>query len=428
MSVCSVAPPVVDVPQTGNWGKFWLFRLMVNLFCYASIALPAYFAIKTLKKSAYLKTGRGKLATFARVMVIGNSSTEIQAPSDNSPSFFSNWNSGVLLLCCAIGLQVAFLTWGVIQERIMTQKYGAVMGKGGENFTNSQFLVFVNRFLAFLVAGVVITTGKQPNLTCPLYKFSYASFSNIMSSWFQYEALKFISFPTQVLGKACKVIPVMLMGKIVSGNKYQMYEWMTAGLLSVGISFFLLGQQSDHSAAPTTGENVYGEGIVVFSGFVLMLGYMAFDSFTSNWQGELFKVYKMSSTQMMFGVNLFSCLFTFVSLLEQGGFLEAAHFMFKHYDFAIHVLVLSVCAAMGQLFIYFTISRFGAVAFTIIMTLRQAFAILLSCIIYSHPVTSTGMVGILVVFLALVIRIYAKSRISKMKQAKSADREKLLQK
>ena len=63
-----------------------------------------------------------------------------------------------------------------------------------------------------------------------------------------------------------------------------MYEWMTAGLLSVGISFFLLGQQSDHSAAPTSGENVYGEGIVVFSGFVLMLGYMAFDSFTSNWQ------------------------------------------------------------------------------------------------------------------------------------------------
>ena len=33
---------------------------------------------------------------------------------------------------------------------------------------------------------------------CPLYKFSYASFSNIMSSWFQYEALKFVSFPTQV--------------------------------------------------------------------------------------------------------------------------------------------------------------------------------------------------------------------------------------
>ena len=55
--VCSVAPPVVDVPQTGNWGKFWLFRLMVNLFCYASIAVPAYFAIRTLKKSAYLQNG-----------------------------------------------------------------------------------------------------------------------------------------------------------------------------------------------------------------------------------------------------------------------------------------------------------------------------------------------------------------------------------
>lgn len=46
----------------------------------------------------------------------------------------------------------------------------------------------------------------------------------------------------QVLGKACKVIPVMLMGKVVSGNTYEFYEWATAGMLSVGISLFLLSQ------------------------------------------------------------------------------------------------------------------------------------------------------------------------------------------
>lgn len=62
---------------------------------------------------------------------------------------------------------------------------------------------------------------------------------------------------------------------------------------------------------------------------VPVLGYMAFDSFTSNWQGELFSQYKMTSVQMMTGVNLFSCLFTSISLIEQGTFFENLDFMFK---------------------------------------------------------------------------------------------------
>lgn len=406
----ATAPPVPATVPTGAWKEFWLFRLVINLFCYASIVVPAYFVIQYLKKTDYLEKGRGICAPFLKRLIIGNSSTE-PLITDGTSSFLANRSRGVLLLGCAIGLQVSYLTWGLIQERIMTQKYGAVAGVGGERFQNSQFLVFVNRLLAFVVAGVVLSFSKQPNHGCPLYKFSYASFSNIMSSWFQYEALKFVSFPTQVLGKACKVIPVMLMGKLVSGNKYQVYEWVTAGMLSVGISFFLLGQGTHAHDSDATGvEEIYGDNLVIFSGFFLMLGYMAFDSFTSNWQGELFKVHKMSSMQMMFGVNLFSCIFTAISLLEQGGFFEASAFMFRHYEFAVHSIVLSFCSAAGQLFIFFTISQYGAVVFTIIMTLRQAFAILLSCIIYSHPISGAGMVGILVVFVALFLRIYARSR------------------
>ena len=47
---------------------------------------------------------------------------------------------------CAIGLQTAYLTWGVLQERIMTQSYGQVLSADGQTeidagakFGNSQF-------------------------------------------------------------------------------------------------------------------------------------------------------------------------------------------------------------------------------------------------------------------------------------------------
>ena len=88
------------------------------------------------------------------------------------------------------------------------------------------------------------------------------------------------------MGKACKVIPVMLMGKVVSGNVYQLYEWVTALMLSLGISLFLFSNSdsSKHAASASLIGDEYSSLIGSASGFLLMIGYMAFDSFTSNWQ------------------------------------------------------------------------------------------------------------------------------------------------
>lgn len=294
---------------------------------------------------------------------------------------------------------MSYLTWGVLQERVMTRSYAASPEAAGEKFTDSQFLVFMNRILALTVSGLWCVMFHQPRHGAPMYKYSFASLSNILSSWCQYEALKYISFPTQVLAKASKVIPVMLMGKVVSHKSYEYWEYFTAALISVGVSMFLLtSHNTKHSSTVTT-----------FSGLIILTGYIVFDSFTSNWQDNLFK-YKMSSVQMMFGVNMFSCLFTVGSLLEQGAFFDSLAFMTRYSEFAFHAVLLSVCSACGQLFIFYTINQFGAAVFTIIMTLRQAFAILLSCFLYGHAITVVGGIGVAVVFLALFLRVYARSR------------------
>jgi hypothetical protein len=50
----------------------------------------------------------------------------------------------------------------------------------------------------------------------------------------------------QVLAKASKIIPVMIMGKIISRKKYEYYEYVTAAFISVGMTFFMLGRADDH--------------------------------------------------------------------------------------------------------------------------------------------------------------------------------------
>ncbi|XP_016098328.1 adenosine 3'-phospho 5'-phosphosulfate transporter 1-like isoform X2 [Sinocyclocheilus grahami] len=404
----SVFADAEDASLLGGWQDVWLFRLFLNVLGYATIIIPGYFLISYFKRINYLETGRGLCFPVIKTCVFGNESKtglldDASSVARNESESSSSARQAVKLFFCAAGLQASYLTWGVLQERVMTRSYGATELEGsGERFRDSQFLVFMNRILALTVSGLWCVLLKQPRHGAPMYKYSFASLSNILSSWCQYEALKYISFPTQVLAKASKVIPVMLMGKIVSRKSYEYWEYLTAVLISLGVSMFLLSSSTGkHSSTVTT-----------FSGVVILGGYIVFDSFTSNWQDNLFK-YKMSSVQMMFGVNLFSCLFTVGSLLEQGAFFNSLAFMMRHSEFAMHAVLLSVCSACGQLFIFYTISQFGAAVFTIIMTLRQAIAILLSCFLYGHAVTLVGGLGVGVVFLALFLRIYARSRVKK---------------
>lgn len=359
--------------------------------------------------SVLLLTGTGCLFRSVQLCVFGTPPETPSVedggikPKEDPPSpGFSQ--TTIKLLFCAAGLQVSYLTWGVLQERIMTRSYEERRADGTVElvkFQNSQFLVFINRILALTVALIYIIFTRQPRHTAPLYKYSYSSFSNIMSSWCQYEALKFVSFPTQVLCKASKIIPVMIMGKIISKKTYPYYEYVVAVLLSGGVSLFLLAADPSgkRTAAATT-----------FSGAVILLGYMAFDSFTSNWQSELFTQHKMSSMQMMLGTNLFSSLFTMWSMIEGGSFLSSVWFALSHPEFAFHAVLLSLMSATGQLFIFYTIQSFGPIVFTIIMTTRMMLSILLSCILYNHPLSAQAMFGVIIVFVALFLRVYARYR------------------
>ncbi|XP_062857060.1 adenosine 3'-phospho 5'-phosphosulfate transporter 1 [Trichomycterus rosablanca] len=401
-----------DSPFLDGWQDMWVFRFFLNILGYSTIIIPGYFLIRHFKRTNYLETGRGVCFPVIKSCVFGSDakSTLLDDPAPSARTetdSSSSTQQALKLVFCAVGLQGSYLTWGVLQERVMTRSYGATEEEGsGERFTDSQFLVFMNRILALTVAGVCCAVFKQPRHTAPMYKYSFASISNILSSWCQYEALKYISFPTQVLAKASKVIPVMLMGKLVSHKSYEYWEYFTAMLISVGVSMFLLS--SAGAKHPST--------VTTFSGVVILAGYITFDSFTSNWQDELFR-HKMSSVQMMFGVNLFSCLLTVGALLETGALFDSLAFMSRHGEFAAHAALLSLCSACGQLFIFYTIGQFGAAVFTIIMTLRQAFAILLSCLLYGHAISATGGMGVVVVFLALFLRVYARNRMKKGKKA-----------
>lgn len=399
---CVLNLQIVENPQEEY---SWIIHGTRNILGYATLFLPGYLVYKYVIKTNYLnKSGRGVFGAIIRTC-FGEDELLLVNPNSHSTIIHRTpLQDGLLLIFYFFGLQVSYLSWGILQEKVMTQPYGN--SPDVEYFKDSQFLVFVNRILAFFISSMILVCTRQPRHRCPLYKYVFCSFSNIMSSWCQYEVLKYVSFPHQVLAKASKTIPVMIMGKIVSKTKYEYYEYVTAVILSIGMLFFMIDTGNDRSNSTVT----------TLSGVILLCLYITFDSFTANWQGELFKKYEMKPLQMMCFVNFFSCIFTAVSLVQQGGLFHSVKFMIKYPSFILDAILLSLCSACGQLFIFNTVSSFGPLVFVIISTIRQGFSVLLSCIIYHHEVHALGILGIILVFLSILLRVYCGYRIRSLKQ------------
>jgi adenosine 3'-phospho 5'-phosphosulfate transporter B2 len=61
-----------------------------------------------------------------------------------------------------------------------------------------------------------------------------------VATFCQYEALKYVSFPVQTLGKCAKMIPVMLWGAAVNGKTYKWKDYIIAFLVTTGCALFAL--------------------------------------------------------------------------------------------------------------------------------------------------------------------------------------------
>jgi adenosine 3'-phospho 5'-phosphosulfate transporter B2 len=307
----------------------------------------------------------------------------------------SAMNRYLKLLFCFVGLQLSYIAWGVVQETLMTQQYN--MG----TFKSSAFCVFGNRFLALFISLAIVffnrMTSSKPMREAPYYYYIPSSLSNSISSWAQYEALKYISFPSQVLSKSCKIIPVMLVGWLINRKSYPWLDYIEAGMITLGVTMFTLSEKSEKYTS-SHNDTMFG----VF----LLASYLVCDSFTSQWQNKVFNQFGIDQFQMMLGVNIWSMILTGLTLYQSGEFFSSLAFIMSDSTAFMHMVVLSITSATGQLFIFYTIKEFGPVIFTIMMTTRQIFSLFVSCILFGHTLQLTGWISSVFVFAVVFNRLY----------------------
>jgi len=285
------------------------------------------------------------------------------------------------------GIVGSLLLYGLWQERIMTYPYG------GEYFYGAAFLVLCNRIVGMAFAFVMtIVMGEDTRCMAPLWKYTFISVTAIAASVCQFEALRSVSFTVQMLGKSCKMLPVMLWSMALSGKSYIHLDWATAIVVSGGVAEFLL------TGPFRSANNVDG---TCLSGLMLLLAFVALDAFTSTFQERLFQQHMTSKYNQMFYINFVSALMTVAWLLMSGQANDSLLFCARHHAVIGDIVLLSIVAVAAQWFIYSQVQEYGALTFAATMNVRQVASIVASYLAYKHPVTAAQLAGLIVIGAAL---------------------------
>lgn len=96
---------------------------------------------------------------------------------------------------------------------------------------------------------------------------------------------------------------------------------------------------------------------------------------------------------------------------------ELAAFCTAHPAAAKDLLAFCLCGAVGQLFIFLTIRKFGSLVNTLICTTRKFFNILLSVLWNGNPLLPQQWLAVTLVFIGLLVSSIAKQRRHKPKTA-----------
>lgn len=338
------------------------------------------------------------------------------------------------LIICVSGIYAAFLTWGVLQERITTTNYGTE--KNPEVF---RFPVVVNTIQSLFAAilGYVYTrktrTSKSDKPIFPSKKIFWplllVSLTSSLSSPFGYASLAHVDYITFILAKSCKLLPVMFLHVTLYRRKYPFYKYAVVALVTAGVAIFTLHQPAgSKKKGNQSGNSTYG---LVLLGINLL-----FDGLTNSTQDDINATFKpYSGQQMMCALNTMQTLITSLFLVlspyiaqtglgsyvgmgnTAGELYGALAFYEKHPAILYDVLGFAVCGAVGQLFIcklirylicqctftdtvstVYTLSIFGSLFLVTVTVTRKMLTMIISVVWFGHSLGGMQWVGVACVF------------------------------
>lgn len=359
-----------------------------------------------------------------------------------------------------------FLLWAVAQERLSVP-FQHIDGQSTDKFKSALFLGTCQSFLSSLSAlayivirgksgsslssllGLDLTSMAQTNnpsnsttngtkLNGPahsssapshtlstskalLLRYLQVSAFITLAAPFGFAALSYITYPTMVLGKSCKLVPVMLMNFVMYRRRFAPHKYIVVAMVTIGISVFMGFGNEKPSKASSNGEQGSHSQLI---GILYLIFNLILDGAVNSTQDEVFVRYKVTGQQMMLWINLFCTLLStalgtlplpHIPVLHpssglQSEFANAIGFIRTHPSVIVPLVQFSLTGALGQLFIFETLQHFGSLTLVMITLTRKMFTMVLSVVVYDHKLTLGQWAGAGIVFAGISVEAWVKRK------------------
>jgi len=305
-----------------------------------------------------------------------------------------------LLIACA-GIFFSFSYFAVLQEDVYKKDYS------GEKFKFTFLALIVERGINALIALVGVAALGGSGVKIPHMDIFNSGISQMLAMAGSNEALRYVSFPTQVLGKSCKMVPVMAGGLLLGGKSYTAFQYIQVVLITGGVVVFNFGGKSKSGGTDST----YGLALIAFS--------LLMDMVTGGLQDKVkvstktlnpgVEKAKPTMHESMMWTNISGCLVAGVLALLTGHLTDGIAFCSRHPEVMSAMLIYSLASAVGQNFIYYTVTQFDPLVLTTVTTTRKIFSTLYS--VFRNPANSLSQMqwgGCALVFGGLLLDVVAK--------------------
>ncbi|KAJ4858914.1 UAA transporter family domain-containing protein [Trichoderma breve] len=307
----------------------------------------------------------------------------------------------VQLVTAVAGIYASFLTWAFLQEKLTTKAYGPADAPEVWHFP--VFLNTIQSLFAAAVGFVYLLASTPKGAAVPpifpsrriLGPLALVAVTNSLASPFGYASLAHIDYITFLLAKSCKLLPVMFLHITIFRKRYPIYKYLVVAAVTLGVAVFTLHSGRKHKKSTRSEEANVSWGL-------LLLGInLLFDGLTNSTQDYIFQTFRPFSGPQMIPALVSTGIGEWLGMDVAGsaGELNAAiEFMTKYPAVWKDVLGFAACGALGQVFIFYTLSTFSSVLLVTVTVTRKMFTMILSVVAFGHRLTQMQWLGVTLVF------------------------------
>ncbi|CAK0847958.1 unnamed protein product [Prorocentrum cordatum] len=297
------------------------------------------------------------------------------------------------LLVCALVIHVVYILYALVEEFLTLRYFGGLPEDGGELFQYPAFNVVVNHACGTLLAIFALRVRGVPAFGPHLKMTLIPLSSDYASTLLQHVCAYMIYYPTLVLMKGFKVLPVMLLGLVLRNRRYTTLDYFEGVLISVLVGIFVWDFQVQQ------GESFIGQSSL---GILLMLICVVMQSLTSCLEDYAYQLANMDAAQMLFGLEMMSTAVGVCYLAVTRQVSSPIEFLMRYPESLLYVMVEAVASAVGAYACTLTVRLYGPAVFTLLMTSRQCVSLVLSVLVFSHSLDTAETALLVVVILVLL--------------------------